>query len=96
MQIRRINSRVVIHLRSPRSYSDKEPGSGVSELLQQVLVEHRWEFQDSTKDINTSIIELRREVQLALMEIKGKMTIYLVIFPLAMVVLARVLVLALR
>ncbi len=66
------------------------------ELLQQVLVEHRWESPDSTNDINRSIIDLRREIQLGFMEIKGKMTIYLVIILLAMVILARVLVVALR
>jgi hypothetical protein len=66
------------------------------EMLQQVLVEHRWESPDSTNDINRSIIDLRREIQLGIMEIKGKMTIYLIIILLVMVVLARVLVLALR
>jgi hypothetical protein len=64
-------------------------------MLQQVLVEHRWESQDST-NINRSIIDLRREIQLGILEIKRMMTIYLIIILLAMVVLARILVLALR
>jgi hypothetical protein len=64
-------------------------------MLQQVLVEHRWESQDST-DINRSIMDLRRKIEMGILEIKGMMTIYLIIILLAMIVFARVLVVALR
>ncbi len=65
------------------------------EMLQQVLVEHRWESQDST-NIKRSIMDLRRKIEMGLLEIKGMMTIYLIIILLALVVLTRVFVVALR
>ena len=66
------------------------------ELLQKSLVEQGWETQDSMDDVSMRILDLRREIQLALIQIKEKMTIYLVIVLLAMVILVRALVFSLK
>ena len=66
------------------------------ELLQQSLVEHRWEIQDSMDDIDMHTLDLKREVQLALIQIKEKMTIYLAVILFAMVILVKALSFALR
>jgi hypothetical protein len=66
------------------------------ELLKKSLAEQRWELQDSVDDIGAHIIDLRREIQLALIQIKEKMTIYLAVILLAMVILTKALAFALR
>lgn len=66
------------------------------ELLQKFLVEQRWELQDSLDDLDTRITDLKREVQLALIQIKEKMTIYLAVILFAMVILVKALAFALR
>ena len=66
------------------------------DLLQKSLTEQRWETQDSMKDAGMRILDLRREVQLALIQIKEKMTIYLAVILLAMVILVKALSFALR
>lgn len=66
------------------------------ELLQKPLVEQGWEFRDSMDDIDMNILDLRREIQLAVTQIKEKMTIYLAVILFAMVVLVKVLAFALR
>ncbi len=66
------------------------------ELLQKSLVEHGWELQDSTDDVSMRILDLRRVVQLALIQIKEKMTIYLAIILFAMVILVKALAFVLR
>ncbi len=66
------------------------------ELLQKSLIEERWETQDSMEDAGMRIMDLRREMQLALIQIKEKMTIYLAVILLVMVILVKVLSFALR
>lgn len=66
------------------------------ELLQKSLVEHRWEIGNSLDDVCTRIIDLRRDIQLALIQIKGKMTIYLAIILFVMVILTKALAFAIR
>jgi hypothetical protein len=65
-------------------------------LLQQSLVELGWEIHGSTDDISMRITDLKREVQLALIQIKEKMAIYLAVILFAMVILAKALAFALR
>ena len=47
-------------------------------------------------DIGTRIIDLRREIQLALIQIKEKMAIYLAVILFAMVILVKALAFALQ
>ncbi|MGD0229015.1 MAG: hypothetical protein ABSC19_01495 [Syntrophorhabdales bacterium] len=65
-------------------------------LLQQSLVKQGWELQDSVDDVRLRILDLRREVQLAFIQIKEKMTIYLAVILFAMVILVKALAFALR
>ena len=55
------------------------------DLLQQSLVEQAWEIQDSMDDVSMRILDMRREVQLALIQIKERMTIYLAVILFAIV-----------
>jgi hypothetical protein len=66
------------------------------ELLQKSLVEQGWKIQDSMDNISMRTTDLRRDIQLALMEIKEKMMIYLAIVLFAMVILVKALAFALR
>jgi len=66
------------------------------ELLQKSLVERGWEIQGSMDDLSTRIMDLRREIQLALIQIKEKMTIYLAVILLALVILIKALAFALQ
>ncbi len=66
------------------------------ELLQKSLVEHRCELQDSVDDISTGIMDLRREVQLALIRIKEKMGAYLAVILFVMFILVKALAFALQ
>jgi hypothetical protein len=59
------------------------------ELLQKTLVEQGWELQDYVDSIETHILDLRREVQLALIQIKEKMMIYLAIILFAAIILVK-------
>jgi len=61
------------------------------DLLQKSLVERGWEIQSSVDEIGARITDLRREIGLALIRIKGKMTIYLAIILFAMVILVKAL-----
>ncbi len=61
------------------------------ELPQKFLVEHGWELQDSVDDVSTRIMYLRLEVQLALIQIKEKMTIYLAVILFAIILFAKAL-----
>ncbi len=61
------------------------------ELPQKSLVEHGWELQDSVDDVSTRIMYLRLEVQLALIQIKEKMTIYLAVILFAIILFAKAL-----
>lgn len=73
----------------------KTPGEKI-DLLQKSLVEQGWEIQDSVDDVNVRILDLRREIQLALIQIKEKMTICLAVILLAMVILVKALAFALK
>ncbi len=64
--------------------------------LQQSLAEQGWEIQDSMNDVSMRVMALRREVQLALIQIKERMTIYRAVILFAMVVLVKALAFALR
>ena len=66
------------------------------ELLQKSLVERGWEIQDSVDDVGVRITDLRREIRLALIQIKEKMGIYLVIILFVVVILVKALAFALR
>ena len=66
------------------------------DLLQRTLAEQGCEVQDSMDDVSMRMTDLRREIGLALIQIKGKMTIYLAIILFAMVILAKALAYALR
>ena len=66
------------------------------ELLKKSLAEQGWELQDSVDDIGVRIMGLSREVQLALIQIREKMTIYLAVMLFAVVILVRALAFALR
>jgi len=66
------------------------------ELLQKSLIEERWETQDSMEDAGMRILGLRREIQLALIQIKEKMTIYLAVILFAVVILIKALAHALQ
>ena len=65
------------------------------ELLQKTLVEQGWELQDSVDNIGVRIADLRREIGLALIQIKEKTTIYLAVILFAIVILIKVLAFAL-
>ena len=66
------------------------------ELLQKSFVERGWEIHDSTDDIAMRIMDTRREIQLALIQIKEKMAIYLAVILFAMVILVKALAFVLR
>jgi DNA polymerase III delta prime subunit len=66
------------------------------EPLHQFLVEQGWELQDSVDDVAMRIMDMRREIQLAFIRIKEKMTIYLAVILFAMVILVKALAFALR
>jgi uncharacterized membrane protein len=66
------------------------------EQLQQSLVEQRWEIQDSMDDVSTGIMHLRRDIQLALIQIKEKMTICLAVILFAIFILVKILAFVLR
>ena len=66
------------------------------ELLHQFLVEQGWELQDSVDDIGVRVTNLKREIGLALIQIKEKMTIYLAVILFVMVILVKALAFALR
>jgi hypothetical protein len=59
-------------------------------------VERGWEVEDSVDDISMRILDFRREVQLALIQIKEKMTIYLAVILFAMVILIKALAITLQ
>ena len=61
------------------------------ELLQKSVVEHGWETQDSVDALGTRVIDLKRDIQLALIQIREKMTIYLAVILFAMVILVKAL-----
>jgi hypothetical protein len=64
--------------------------------LQKSFVERGWDIQDSVDEVGTRIIDLRREIQLALIQIKEKMTMYLAIILFAIVILVKALAFALQ
>ena len=66
------------------------------DLLQKSLVEQGWELQGSVADIGAGITDLKREIGLAFIQIKAKMTIYLAIILFAMVILVKALAYALQ
>jgi hypothetical protein len=66
------------------------------DLLHQSLVERGWELQDSVDDTSLRILDLKREIGLALIQIKEKMTIYLAVILFAMVILAKALAFSLK
>lgn len=66
------------------------------ELLQKSLVQQGWEIQNSVDNVSMNILDLRREVQLALIQIKEKMTIYLAVILFAMFILVKALAFALQ
>ncbi len=66
------------------------------ELLQKSLVEGGWETQDSVETLGTRVIDLRRDIQLALIQIKERMAIYLAVILLTMVILVKALAFALQ
>ncbi len=66
------------------------------ELLQKYLVEQGWEIQGSMDNVSMRILDLRRDVQLALVQIKEKMTIYLAVILFAMAILIKALAFALQ
>ena len=65
-------------------------------LLQKSLVERGWETQDSVNALGTRVIDLRRDIQLALIQIKERMAIYLAVVLFAMVILVKALAFALQ
>ncbi len=75
---------------------EMKPSEGKIEQLPQSVVEQRWELQDSVDDVAMRIMDLRRETQLALIQIKEKMAIYLAIILFAMIILVKVLTFALQ
>jgi hypothetical protein len=66
------------------------------EFLQKSFVERGWEIHDSADDIAMRITDMRREIQLALIQIKEKMTVYLAVILFAMVILVKALAFALQ
>jgi len=66
------------------------------ELLQKTLVEQGWELQDSVDNIGVRIADLRREIGLAQIHIKEKITIYLAVILFALVILVKALAFALH
>ncbi len=61
------------------------------ELLRKSLVERGWETQDSVDALDARIIDLRKDIQLVLIQIKEKMAIYLAVILFAMVILIKAL-----
>jgi hypothetical protein len=75
---------------------EMKPSEENTGLLHQSLVEQGWEIQDSVDDVAMRIMDMRREVQLALIQIKEKMTIYLAVILFAVVILVKALAFALQ
>jgi hypothetical protein len=74
---------------------NESPGEKV-DLLQRTLVEQGWELQDSLGGIGVRITDLKRDIQLPLIQIKEKMAIYLAVILFVMIILVKALAFSLQ